>query len=491
MKEHPDINDTARDKGDDAVRDRSDRAQKFNGNSFEEKRDEPKPQADPGPEQAEINRKQPCTKHINSNRGVQLEDFFAYMPQHCYIFAPSRELWPAASVNARLAPIIGPDGKPIRPAAWVDSNAPVEQMTWAPGLPMLIRDRLISDGGWIERPGCAVFNLYRPPGIAPKAGDVTPWLDLVEKVFPDQAGNIVPWLAHRVQRPHEKINHALLLGGPPGIGKDTILEPVKQAIGPWNFADVSPKQVLGRFNGFLKSVIMRINEARDLGDFDRYALFDHMKAYIAAPPDVLRVDEKNLREYYVFNLCGVVITTNHKSDGIYLPADDRRHMVAWSNLTKDDFAGDYWRRQYEWYANGGNEHVAVYLAKLDITSFDPKAPPPKTQAFWEIANANRAPEDAELADVLDDLGRPDVVMLSEVANRAAELHPAFTDWLRDRKNRRSIPHRFEDCGYVAVSNPNDGEGRWKINGTRHTIYGEATLTVRDRLAAAFRLAGAR
>jgi Family of unknown function (DUF5906) len=167
-------------------------------------------------------------------------------------------------------------------------------MTWAPGLPTLIEGRLISDGGWIERPGCAVFNLYRPPSIIAKAGDVAPWLDLVRKVFPNEADHIVLWLAHRVQRPDEKINHALVLGGKPGIGKDTILEPIKQAIGPWNFADVSPKQVLGRFNGFLKSVILRVNEARDLGEFDRYAFHDHMKAYIAAPPDVVRIDEKNL-----------------------------------------------------------------------------------------------------------------------------------------------------------------------------------------------------
>lgn len=139
------------------------------------------------------------------------------------------------------------------------------------------------------------------------------------------------WLAHHVQRPHEKVNHALVLGGEPGIGKDTILEAVEQAIGPWNFADVSPKQALGRFNGFLRSVVLRLSEARDLGEFDRYAFFDHMKAYIAAPPDVLRVDEKNLGEYYVFNLCGVVITSNHKTDGIYLPVDDRRHFVAWSS----------------------------------------------------------------------------------------------------------------------------------------------------------------
>jgi hypothetical protein len=424
--------------------------------------------------------------------GVTLDDFRAYMPAHSYIFTPSRELWPAASVNARVPPVAVAGGKPISPAAWLDANAAVEQMTWAPGEPMLIGDRLVSDGGWIERPGCTVFNLYRPPTLVPRAGDVAPWLDLLHRVFPVEAEHIVAWLAHRVQRPHEKLNHALVLGGKPGIGKDTILEPVKQTIGPWNFADVTPQQVLGRFNAFAKSVILRVNEARDLGEFDRYAFFDHMKALIAAPPDVIRVDEKHLREYYVFNLTAVVITSNHKTDGIYLPVDDRRHFVAWSALTQDDFEEGYWRDLYHWYANGGNAAVADFLAGRDLSGFDPKAPPPKTGAFFEIANANRAPEDAELMDVLDDLGQPDVVTLDRVASQASVLQPAFAEWLRDAKtNARRIPHRFEDCGYVAVRNPNDSEGRWKISGRRHTIYGKTSLTERDRLAAAFKLAGTR
>jgi hypothetical protein len=142
------------------------------------------------------------------NGGVRLEDFLAYMPKHVYIFTPSCEFWPAASVNARVAPVIGPGGKPSSPSAWLDVNAAVEQMTWAPGLPMLIRNRLISDGGWIERHGCTVFNLYRPPSIVPIAGDVAPWLNLVRNVFPNEADHIVMWVAQRVQRPHEKINHA-------------------------------------------------------------------------------------------------------------------------------------------------------------------------------------------------------------------------------------------------------------------------------------------
>lgn len=118
----------------------------------------------------------------------------------------------------------------------------------------------------------------------------------------------------------------LVLGGMQGIGKDTILEPAKYAIGPWNFQEVSPTPILGRFNGFPKSVILRVSEARDLGEFDRFQLYDHMKAYIAAPPDVLRIDEKHLREHSIINCCDVIITTNHKADGIFLPADDRRHM---------------------------------------------------------------------------------------------------------------------------------------------------------------------
>jgi hypothetical protein len=79
-----------------------------------------------------------------------------------------------------------------------------------------------------------------------------------------------------------KINHALVIGGAPGIGKDTLFEPVKQAIGPWNFVEVSPSQIMGRFTGFLKSVILRVSEVRDLGEVNRYEFYEHMKAYTAA-----------------------------------------------------------------------------------------------------------------------------------------------------------------------------------------------------------------
>jgi hypothetical protein len=437
----------------------------------------------------------------NGKGKISVNDFYAVMPTHSYIYTPNREMWPASSINARIDPIVicdddgdpvlNKNGEPERISAskWLDQNRPVEQLTWCPGRPELIRDQLIQQqGGWIPKDGVTCFNLYQPPVIAPgdsaKAG---PWLDHIRKLFGDDADHIVRWCAHRVQRPYEKINHALVLGGPQGIGKDTVLEPVKHAVGPWNLFEASPQQMLGRFNGFLKSVILRVSEARDLGDVDRFAFYDHMKAYTAAPPDVLRVDEKNLREHSVPNVTGVIITTNHKTDGISLPADDRRHFVAWSDLTKDDFTAAYWNSLWSWYASGGISHVAAYLAHLDLSAFDAKTPPPKTPAFWDIVDSNRAPEDAELADVLDAMGNPDAVTLDQIKRMATG---DIVGWLSDVKHRRAIPHRLERCGYVQVRNDNAKDGLWKINGKRQAIYAKSSLSLRDRINAAKSVASA-
>jgi hypothetical protein len=427
--------------------------------------------------------------------GVLLHDFYAYMPQHAYIYAPTGELWPASSVNSRISPVLKRDpsrkiirdaaGRPVRVNAtlWLDQHRSAEQMTWAPGMPTLIRDRLVADGGWIDRPGVCCFNLYRPPRI--NLGDAAlakPWLDHLHRIYLDEAEHLLQWFAHRVQQPEDKINHAIVLGGRPGIGKDSLLEPVKRAVGQWNWREVTPRDMLAEYNDFSKSVVLRVSEARDLGDTNRFQFYDHMKIYTAAPPDVLRVNEKYARQFLVTNCCGVIITTNHKADGIYLPPDDRRHFVCWSALDKESFEEGYWSELWSWYDNGGTEHVAAYLVQLDISNFNPKAPPPKTPAFFEIVNANRAPEDAEMADTIDNLGNPSALTLADLRSMA---EANFANWLADRRNRRIIGHRLEACGYVPVRNPDAvSDGLWKIDEQRQTIYAQAQLPLRDQLAAA-------
>src|SRR5262249_40465452 len=88
-----------------------------------------------------------------------------------------------------------------------------------------------------------------------------------------------------------------------------------------------------------------------------------------------------------FNISGVILTTNHRTDGIYLPADDRRHYVAWSERKQIDFGHEYWTTLIAWYQNGGDKHVAAFLNTLDISRFNPKHPPTKTSPYKPKAPA--------------------------------------------------------------------------------------------------------
>lgn len=416
--------------------------------------------------------------------GIGLDDFHAYLPDHAYIFVPTREVWPAAGVDASVKP--WPDG--IKPSMWLDGARPVHQMTWVPGEPMVIRNRVVADGGWIHRDGTNTFNLYRPATI--QSGDASlagSWLDLLRYVYPNDTDHIVKWFAHRRQRPGEKINHAVVFGGNPGIGKDTIMEPLKQAVGPWNFKEVAPKDLLGDFNPHVKAVVLRVSEARDSGDMSRFAQYEHCKTLLAAPPDVLRCNEKNLREHAVFNVVGVIFTTNHR-DGLYLPPDDRRHYIAWSEREQAEFPPTYWNEIWAWYRAGGLRHVVAYLDAVDLTSFDPKAPPLKTAAFWAMVDAGRAPEEGDMADVLDKLGNPPAVTLSHLQAVAAGFNSEFQGWLIDRRNRKQVGYRLHSLGYDPIRNDADKhDGQWRVNGKRQTVYARKELSERDRLAAAFAL----
>ena len=251
----------------------------------------------------------------------------------------------------------------------------------------------------------------------------------------------------------------------------------------------------------MRSVVLRVSEARDLGDVNRYAFYESTKTIMAAPPDVTRVNGKYIPQHYVVNVTGVILTTNYPQDGLYLPPDDRRHYVAGTEVTKDDFEEGFWPEFWAWYRAGGLADVVAYLAAYDLSDFDPKKPLEKTEAFWRMVDGGMAPEVPKLRDVLDRLGKVDatgkprppvVVTLAQVmealrpggglyawSSTGGDLH----NWMSDRKNRRTIPHRLESCGYVPVRSSAES-GLWVIAGKRQMVYGRKDVAPAERLAAA-------
>jgi hypothetical protein len=147
------------------------------------------------------------------------------------------------------------------------------------------------------------------------------------------------------------------------------------------------------------------------------------------------------------------------------------------SVRKKTLPREYWNKIWGFYEDSGRNHVVAYLLDYDLSDFDPKAPPPKTEAWWHIVNAGLAPEHGPLLDIIERLGNPDVFTLKDIADRASEDLAKF---LTDRKNSRSIPYLLEKAGYVALRNPAAKSGLYVIDGERRIVYAKADLAVRDQ-----------
>ena len=86
--------------------------------------------------------------------------------------------------------------------------------------------------------------------------------------------------------------------------------------------------------------------------------------------------------------------------------------------------------------------------------------------------------------MIENLGDPPAFTLLQIANLT---QGDFAEWIRDRRNRRMIPHRLEQCGYVPIRNDSASDGLWKIAGKRQAVYAKADLTIRDQIGAARKL----
>jgi hypothetical protein len=221
--------------------------------------------------------------------------------------------------------------------------------------------------------------------------------------------------------------------------------------------------------------VLVINEARD-NEYDRYKFYEHMKIYAAAPPDVLRVNEKYIGEYYVPNLCAPIITTNYKTNGIYLPADDRRHFVAWSDRTEADFTNAYWQSFWRWYREGGFGHVAAWLSRRDISAFNAKAPPPKTEAFWATVRCRPRARRRRAGRRARQARKP----RRGHARRSREQGRRLIRLVAARP-QEPPPHPAPLRGVRLCpgSQPDRQQGLWVINGSRQVVYGRRDKDQRE------------
>ena len=125
---------------------------------------------------------------------------------------------------------------------------------------------------------------------------------------------------------------------------------------------LSPTHLLGRFNSFAKSVILRVNEARDLGEIEPLQLLRSQQGlHRRTARRAARRREASAR---ILRVQLPWRSDHHQpQDRRHLPASRRppplRGVVG---SHQGGFPPDYWNKLWGWYETGGFGHVAAYLA---------------------------------------------------------------------------------------------------------------------------------
>ena len=261
-----------------------------------------------------------------------------------------------------------------------DRGAPaLAAVTFAAGDDVLVtRDGLVYGNRWTDaRPDVSDSETHADH-------DVEPWLAHCRDLIADdvELDHILDVMAFKVQNPTVKVNHALLIGGDEGVGKDSMFQPFLWAIGGKHWRNRSVIEAGGldsQWGYALEAEVVILNELKEPEALQRRAMANRLKPLIAAPPETLTVNRKGMHPYELVNRLLVVAYTNDPLP-ITLPTQDRRWFCAWTRAPRmtTPAANKLWG----WYKAGGYEKCAAWLHQRDVSAFSPAAAPPVTE--WKL-----------------------------------------------------------------------------------------------------------
>lgn len=342
-----------------------------------------------------------------------------------------------------------PDGD-ICSAVW-KQKLPIqrfESLAYVPSQP-----EIITEGEWKGR-----YNLWRPGGVEPKAGDVSVFLEHMAYLFPDEQEreHVLDYLSFLVAPEFVKVHFALLVQGKPGTGKSFLSKLMRAMIGENNVSTPLSSEVTEKYTGWQEGVQLAILE--ELMALGRKEVSNTLKPVIT--DDYLRIRLMHTNTYSQPNFLDLLCITNHK-DALPIETGDRRWMVVFSESEPQDEA--YYDRLFGLLEE---KHVAAikhYLQTREV-KLNPKGVAPRTKGKAEMQHLSLGEVEQVLDEMLEDRAEPfdfDLV-------RVADVIEALPYGLRSHKGLRNrVPSWLRDVAGAKEQKrykKRDGSGRksWQL-----------------------------
>jgi hypothetical protein len=303
------------------------------------------------------------------------------------------------SLYARLKP----DGSVLN-AVW-KGNVPIKKFESLVYLPERAE---FPDG---ERGGR--YNIWRKAGVEPKPGDVTPFLDHMAHLFPDEGdrNHVLDYLALLVQRPADKVHFALLICGAQGTGKSWIGRLIERIVGSRNVVRPSNDEVTSRWTSWMEGAQLAIIE--ELMTLGRREVANRLKPAIT--DTTLRIEEKGCSIYSIPNCLNFLCFTNHE-DALPIERGDRRWLVVFSPAERKDEA--YYESLFGFLEGNGASFVKHWLLERKVT-LNIKGAAPSTSGKEAMRRLSIGDAENYLLDLFDEQQMPfdfDLVRVDDLVN---------------------------------------------------------------------------
>lgn len=284
----------------------------------------------------------------------------------------------------------------------------VDAMEYRPGIP----DRFIE----LEA-GISAVNIWKDDGLRPQEGDCATLRAHIELLIPDEVfrEHFLNCIAFLLQRPGEKIAHAILITGAQGTGKSLLFGLLRRLVGPSNHRSIESEQLMSRFMAQMANV--RLATIEELKTFERLEVYNRLKTWITERTN--RVEEKHI-PYYEARTPDLIIGTSNHEAPINLEVGDRRFAYYISPMKPQ--SAEYYDNLVEAIEHEASA-FAGWLMSRDISRFSPGARPPETEAKAELVKWSRPLVQQELEAMMQENAYPffgDLVSLNDVQSELKE-----------------------------------------------------------------------
>lgn len=255
-----------------------------------------------------------------------------------------------------------------------------------------------------------IGNTYLNDGVVASQGDCSILREHFEFLIPNDEGeldHLLNAMAHTLQRPAQKLRHAILIKGKQRTGKSTIATIWKNLLGASNAIAVGKEELESDFQGGLYDKQLAVFEELFIKGRDRY---NDLKEIISE--DEKRSQKKNV-DFATGRTPFAILALSNNDLPIMIPeTGDQRWFVIDSPAVLRE--AEYYKRLY----GIGMSQLGAFkqwLLDRDITNFNPNSPPPMTRAKLAMIDASKTPLDKALPEVVSEFGR-EVALVHQIAS---------------------------------------------------------------------------